>query len=428
MHPFMSVALAVGIAWAVPTAAAAAQRTSASVAANPAHLTPAEAVARALEVSPRVASAVARLRATEGELTQAGALPNPELGVEVENFGGSGTVRGFRSAETTLGLSQPVELGGKRAARINAARASQRAAEHDLAAVRLDLSREVRVAFTEAVAATEEVRLAEERVRLAREVERSVVARVEAGREPPLQSNRSQIARRQAEVDLEGTRRRAGVARRQLTRLVGPESAALDLDTTWFARVDTLPLQIPEDALPVGTPDLLRREADVLRGRAELEVERRRAIPDVTVSAGVRRFRESDDTAFIAGVSIPIPVFNRNRGAIASAGARMAGAESDLAAERLELSGRLGAVQARLLTAQDNAIALKESIVPTAERAFTIATEGYRQGKFSYLEVLDAQRTLFDARRDLTSALATYHDTAAELDRLTRTAVDGVEK
>ena len=106
----------------------------------------------------------------------------------------------------------------------------------------------------------------------------------------------------------------------------------------------------------------------------------------------------------------------------------MAGAESDLAAERLELSGRLGAVRARLLTAQDNAIALKESIVPTAERAFTIATEGYRQGKFSYLEVLDAQRTLFDARRDLTSALATYHDTTAELDRLTRTAVDGVEK
>lgn len=427
MRPFMSLALAVGIAWALP-AAAAGQRTSASVAANPAYLTPADAVARALEVSPRIASAVARFRATEGELSQAGALPNPELGIEVENFGGSGDVRGFRSAETTLGLSQSVELGGKRAARINAARASQKAAEYDLAAARLDLSREVRVAFTEAVAASEEVRLAEERVRLAREVERSVIARVEAGREPPLQVNRAQIARRQAEVDLEGTRRRAGVARRQLTTLVGQESAGLDLDTSWFVRVAPLPLQVPEDAVPIETPDLLRREADVLRGRAELEVERRRAIPDVTLSAGVRRYRESDDTAFVAGISIPIPVFSRNRGAIASASARVTAAEADLAAERLELGGRLGAVRARLLTAQDNAIALKESIVPTAERAFTIATEGYRQGKFSYLEVLDAQRTLFDARRDLTSALATYHETTAELDRLTRTALDGVEK
>src|SRR3546814_28834 len=181
----------------------------------------------------------------------------------------------------------------------------------------------------------------------------------------------------------------------------------------------------PPEVMPETTVNLLRREADIRRSQAELEVERSRAVPDLTVSAGVRQFHETDDSAFLVGVSIPIPVFDRNRGAIQRAGAELVAAEAELAAERLELFTGITAARARLATARDNAVALRSSILPKAEKAFSFAQEGYRQGKFSYLEVLDAQRTLFEARRELIDALQAFHDGRAEFDRLAGTPPKG---
>src|SRR3546814_16879005 len=105
--------------------------------------------------------------------------------------------------------------------------------------------------------------------------------------------------------------------------------------------------------MPETPVNLLRRNADVLRSRAELELERSQAIPDLTLSAGVRQFRETDDSAFLVGVSIPIPVFDRNRGAIERAGAEVVAAEADLAAERLELFTGIPADRARLIAARE---------------------------------------------------------------------------
>ena len=415
-----AAALAIGIAWAPAVGAQQPPTAAPSPGPSPAILTPEAAVARALEVAPSAAAAAARLDAAAGTLDQARALPNPEFGVEVENFRGSGPFSGFDSIETTYGLSQIIELGGKRGARMDAARAARLAARHDLAAAQLDLIREVQTVYAEAVAAERTVGLAEERVRLAREVERSIQARVEAGRETAVQQSRAEIARRQAEVALDQVRRRAAAGRQALGGLIGLEPAALRLDGTWLGRLDVPPPRA--DAVPAGTADLLRREADLLRSRAELDVERSRGIPDVTVSAGVRRFHETDDSAFLVGVSIPIPVFNQNRGAIARARAEVTAAEAELAAARIDLARRVTAARANLDAARDTAAALQAQIIPVAEQAFAFAQEGYRQGKFSYLEVLDAQRTLFDAQRDLIDALQGFHTARADLERLSAAA------
>ncbi len=420
MHRAMSVVLAMGIAWTVLAAVAeeppAATRPPVS-ASFP--LTRKAAVARALEVSPRLGAAAARLRARDGDVMQAGVYPNPEANVELENFQGNGPYEGFDSLEATYSLSQRIELGGKRSRRIAAAEAGRVAARHGLSAIQLDIVRDVRVAFTEAVAADEAVRLAEERVRLAREFERSAKARVDAGREPTVQLSRAGIVRLQAQTELERSRRWSVVARNQLAALVGLPAAEIKLDTGWFKRLGPLPKAA--EVAPLGTPDILRSEAEVARGRAELEVERRLALPDLTVSAGVRRFHDGDDTALVAGASIPIPVFDRNQGAVVRAREGVAAAEAELAAQRLELDTRLTGARARLFSARNAAASLQNKIVPTAEQAFTFASDGYRQGKFSYLEVLDAQGTLADARRDLTDALQVYHDATADLDRLSGT-------
>lgn len=422
MRLHFAAALAIGIASGL---AAAAQEPSAFSSPHrplPSILTPDEAVSRALERAPSAAAAAARLRAAESNVAQAGVWPNPEFALEIENFQGTGSYRGIDSVEATYGLSQKIELGGKRGSRVDVAQAARTAAGYDLSAAQLNLIREVWRAFTEAVVAEAQVGLAEKRIDLAREVERSVRARVDAGREPLVQQNRAEIALRQAELALERARRETSVARQVLTSLTGIEAGAR-LESSWFDRTD-LPAPFP-DALPEGAVSLLRREADVLRSRAELELERSQAVPDLTLSAGVRQFRETDDSAFLVGISIPIPVFDRNRGAIERAGAEVVAAEAELAAERLELFTGISSARAKLTTARDNAAALRETILPKAEQAFSFAQKGYRQGKFSYLDVLDAQRTLFEARRELIEVLQSFHDARADLGRLTGMPLKG---
>lgn len=423
MRTQVAAALAMVFAWA-PTAGAqqspAAEPSTLSP-TSPSVLTPETAIARALEVAPRTAAAAARLRAAGGAVDQADVMPNPEVSATLDNFKGSGPYSGYRGSEATYSLSQTIELGGKRGARVDAAQAARSTAGFDLAGAKLDLVRDVRQAFAEAVAAEAAVTLAEEQLRLAGEVERSTQARLEAGREAPIQLNRAEIARRQAQLGLDQAKRRAGAARQVLAGLTGVGQAGVRLEDSWFRDID--------DAAPVAaggdSTDLMRRQSEVRRSRAELEVERSKAIPDVTVSGGFRRFREGRDNAFLVGISVPIPVFDQNRGAIARARAEVVAAEADLAAERIDQDRRVTAARVNQDAARESATTLQEKIIPTAEQAFAAAQEGYRQGKFSYLEMLEAQRTLFETRRDLIDTLQGFHNARAELERLTATAEGG---
>lgn len=409
-----AVALAMSIAGAP---AAWAQNTPAAVPTlSPTQtlLTPDTAIALALDHAPRGAAARARLDAAGAAVDQADTSPNPEIGFELENFSGSGPYRDFRSSERTYSLSQTIELGGKRGRRTDAARAARDGAAVDLTLARLDLARDVRLAFSEAVAASRQVALTQDGLRLAVAVQDAIKARVEAGREAPIQASRADITRRQAQLALDQANRRLTIARQTLAGLIGLSPAAIALDEGWFTRIDA-------DAGATGGDgaDLRRRQADVARGRADLSVEQAKVIPDVTLSAGFRQFREDGENAFLMGVSVPIPIFDSNRGAIAKARADLVAAEADLAAERIDLDRRTHAARANLAAARDTARTLQDSIIPTAEQAFGLANEGYAQGKFAYLEVLEAQRTLVDARTDLINALQGFHDARAELDRLT---------
>jgi cobalt-zinc-cadmium efflux system outer membrane protein len=409
-----AVALAILIAgapaaWAQTTPAAAPPLSQ-----IPTVLTPDTAIALALDHAPRGLAARARLDAAGGAVDQADTSPNPEIGFELENFSGSGPYRDFRSSERTYSLSQTIELGGKRGRRTDAARSVRDGAAADLALARLDLARDVRLALSEAVAATRQVALTQDGLRLAVAVLDGIKARVEAGREAPIQASRADITRRQAQLALDQANRRLTIARQTLAGLTGLPPGALTLSEDWFTRIDA------DDPVPTGDgADLRRRQADVARGRAELSVERAKSIPDVTLSAGFRQFREDGENAFLMGVSVPIPIFDSNRGAIAKARADLVAAEADLAAESIDLDRRTHAARANLAAARDTARTLQDSIIPTAEQAFALADEGYAQGKFAYLEVLEAQRTLVDARTDLINALQGFHDARAELDRLT---------
>lgn len=382
-------------------------------------LTLQQAIDKAIGNAPRLKSAEAALGASRGERMQADALPNPEIGLEAENFTGSGPYSGFDSSEVTLGVSQTIELGGKRGSRQAAAEQGLRLRGFDYEAERLDLIRDVTIAYAEAVAAQEELKLAAEQKELAADLLKEVNERVGAAREPLIQRSKAEITASTSAFAHERAEREFTHAQHTLASLWGGhhETFALDRESLFALTPPKTEAEV-ETALDAN-PNLKRWEAEKARSSALLELEKAQSIPDPRISVGVRDFRGTGDQALMAGISIPIPVFNRNQGNIEKARHEVVKAESDAAATKL--TARNSAFQAHedMINAYRQADILKSSILPAAEKAFRLAREGYRAGKFAYLEVLDSQRTLFETRAQYIAALRDYHKARAETERLT---------
>lgn len=393
---------------------------------------PEQAVAAALAGSPALRGADASRQAVRGDALQAPLRPNPEATVLGEGFGGlggSGELRGARGLETTLGVVQRVELGGKRAARIGLADRSLDVAGLEFEAARLDLARDAVAALAEAVAAARTVGVEQDRVRLAAETLRVARGRVEAGKEPLLQVRRAEVARATAEVAAERARREAEVALRNLAVLLGAPRAELAPRQAWFDDVGPAPRPpVPADPLArmAANPDLARLDAAVAQQRANLSLQRANAVPDVTVSGNVRRYEANrGETAFVASLGIPVPISDRNQGGIARAQAELLRAEAEADRGRLALAAALTSAERRTELAWRSVQDLRRVALPAAEQAANFAAGGFAEGKFGFLEVLDAQRALSDARAQLNDALREFHARRAEAERL-RGRVPGV--
>ena len=384
---------------------------------GPPPLTLTQAVDEAMTNSPRVASANATINAAKGGLRQAGAYANPSLGIEGENIGGNGQYKGFDSAEITYGLSQQIMLGGKVSAREEAATKQLTIAKLDAAITRLDVERDVKQAFATAVAAQESLRLSQDALSIAQQELKSVSRRVAEAASPLIQRSKAQVTLATAQFNVEQARQDEVAARTQLATLLGRPTLHETLDTSSFFDVSE-PSNSKDDAVE-RTPDMLRLQLMEDRAKALLDIEKSNAVPDPVVSLGVRELRQTDDQAFVLGLSIPLPVMNSNRGNIAQARAEVTRTASDQQSARLELLQRYQVAKTALRTAFIKATSYNSTVLPAAEDAFKLSRQGYGAGKFQYLEVLDAQRTLFGARAEYMAALRDYHMRKAEVERLT---------
>jgi len=387
--------------------------------AAPAVLVLDQAVAWALEHSPVLGASRSRADAATASRSQAGALPNPEVSIEAENIYGDGPYDGTDNAEITYGIEQLVELPGKRGNRVRMAESEKTRIHFERDAAQLDLIRDVTIAYAELVTAQKELSLLEEERALAAEVRDSVAAKVDAGKEPPIQRNKAQIELSSSEIALERARRAETAKKQALAALLGGDIG------NFTVQADSLPT--PEEPellenylarLPQ-TPDVKGLEATVAQAQAALSLEKANAFPDPTLSFGVKEFREDDTQAFVAGVSLPIPVFNMNRAGIARAGHELNATAMDHRGGQLALESALAGVYGDFVSAYREAGVLHTTVLPGAEQAFAFARDGYEAGKFGYLEVLDAQRTLFDARRQYNEAVLDYHRQRAVIERMT---------
>lgn len=380
-----------------------------------------DAITRAIESAPRLKASAASMKAAKGVHEQAGYWPNPRIGFEAEDVAGSGQFSGISGAEITYGVTQQIEIAGKRSNRVAAAEQGVALSQMDMNIERLNLIRDVHVAYADAIAAQETLRLAEERKELAEQLYKTVKQRVDAAREPEIQQSKAKIGVSTSSFNLARAEREFKHAKHVLSSLWAGHEDNYHLADTHFYALKAPPTEHEVEALLDKTPDLKRWEVEHQRRKALADLEESQAIPDPEVAVGVRDLRGPDEQAFMVGLSIPIPVFNANQGNIARARNEALQIESQGRDAELTLRNEVFQHLEELINAYEQAKTLKGDIIPSAEKAFSLAREGYQAGSFPYLEVLDAQRTLFEVKENYVEALKAYHTASANVERLTTT-------
>lgn len=387
-----------------------------------------QALELALEHNPELKVSSLDVSAAQAARLQASLRPNPELEVEVEEVGGAGNRSGFDGAETTVAVAQPIETAQKRSRRTALASLEEELAEWDYKARRLDVIRDVTEAFAAVLSWQQRLALAEDVVRIAEQANNAVAQRVEAGRDSPIELTKSSVALAAARIEPERARRALESAKRTLAATWGANVAGFDSVTGEFDNIAPVPANSDMGRLVKQNPDVARWDTEIERSRSALELAKARAAPDVTLSGGLRRFNETDDSAAVFGVSIPLPVSDRNQGEIRRATYLLARAEQSGKAALVRILAELEEAVQRLASAYVEVTALKNDVLPGAQSSFEAVSEGYRDGKFDYLQVLDAQRTLVEARSRYVESLAEYHETRAAVERLIGQPLDGPER
>ena len=368
---------------------------------------------------PSVAAATAGVDAATAARRVAGLRPNPELQAQVENIGGTGVYKGLRSSETTVGVSLPLELGGKRPARVALATARLTRAQVQSEIARADLRLRITQLYIEAAAAERRAEVLSEQAAIANNAFRVSSERVKAGDVGPIEQQRADVLRINAQVAAESAARQAQAARANLETLLSAPVTG-PLDRAWFERIDGYGPPRPIEV--EGTLALAAAEADVRTADAQVRVARSLRVPDLTVSTFARRLEATNDTAAVVGISIPIPFFNNGSAFVAQSRSEQTQAIALRNLAVIDTRQQIASAQTEVANAAATARAAGGPGLAAAQEAARIARIGWTQGKFDQIALLDAERTLSQTRQTYVDALAAYHDAQARLDRLTTPA------
>nr|CAA67082.1 czcC [Cupriavidus metallidurans CH34] len=357
-----------------------------------------------------LSAAAKELDSTEGGIMQARVIPNPELKTLVED-----TRKSTRTSTAQMNI--PIRLAASARLVSMPRKGTRELAQATLAGVRGDIRAQVIESFFSVLIAQERVKLATGSADIAARGAQAA-SRVAAGKISPVDETKARVEQANAELELAEATASLQSARQALTALWGNASPQ-------FAEA-----QGNLDALPSRpAPELLQKELEnsplVAASRAELDrrqalvgVERSRQYPDLTVSLGAKRDTEANRNMAVIGVAIPLPIFDRNQGNLYSAIRQADKAQDEYLANRISLTRNLLMASNQLSVSRASAQTLKQTVLPGAEQAFNAATIGFEAGKFNYLDVLDAQRTLFQARIRYLGVLGQTYQAATTIDRI----------
>lgn len=370
-----------------------------------------QALQWAQENNPNMAAANWQVDISQAERRQAGLIPNPELSWEVEDTRSD-------TRTTTVQLTQPIELGGKRGARIEVAQRGIDIATLGLEQYRNGLRAEVIQAFYGALQAGMRVELAEQSRQIAQRALAIAQGRVKAGKVSPIELTRAQV--QLAELELESTRaqRDRRIAEDRLQLVMGQRSVTELHPQGDATRLPEVPATSRLLSALAASAELRSAQTTIDQQEAAFALEKTQRIPDLNVSVGSQYSAADRERVNLVGLSMPLPLFNRNQGNILAA-ARRADQSRDLRnAAELRLRNDIQAAAAQWQSAQVEIRAFESTILPSAQQAVDSTARGFEMGKFAFLDVLDAQRTLIQSRAQYIQSLAAATDSWVQLERV----------
>ena len=386
---------------------------------RPAPLTLPEALRRAEARHPLFAGWRERERAADGRRIQAGARPSPEVSIEVENVLGSGSLSGVSAAETTLGLSQLIERGALRDLRIETATAEQALLRDGFEIARLDQRAEVARRFVHVLSDQAQLALTREATQLAQDTLAEVERRVRAARAPLAEASRAQVALERTRLEEEHAEHELLSSRRHLAAASG--SAEVD-----FGLAQGELLELPEvasfEALLASVqsaPDLVRFASETRLRESELRLVQARQLRPLTLGAGLRRLEERDDLGLVFSASLPLFGAARVQGQAQEAAARVAQLGPDRERVLLQQQAQLYALWQELQHARVEHEAQRDRVVPAMERALRQTEDAWRRGRYSLLELREAQTEWLAQRRHLIRSATEFHEHHLDIQRLT---------
>ena len=385
---------------------------------NGAPLTLQDAVARTLQFSPDLQVFGYELTAQDGRTRQAGAAPNPELVIDVEDAFGTGSRRGVSAMQTTISLRQVLERGAL-LRRVAVASEGRNLLDAELAEKRLDAASEAARRFIQVLSDQARLQLTHEASVLAEKTVEAASLRVQAAKVPQAELGRAQAALARSRLEHEDVEHELLTSRRQLAALWGDTEAAFGEAQ---GQLSQLPALAPYESLSArirSNPSLLKFSSEARLREAEVKLAEQRRKPAWTVTAGLRRFEAGNDVAAVVGLSIPLPFRDRGEGTIATSLALLEQVDASRSATEVRVLTQLFELFQELQHARHVADTLDSEVLPRVQSALKQTEYAYERGRYSYLELVAAQRELLEVKRARIQAAVDAYGYATEIDRLT---------
>jgi cobalt-zinc-cadmium efflux system outer membrane protein len=370
-----------------------------------------QAVAKALDAAPLLRADEAAIAAARAGKAQADVRPNPSVTVEAENFVGTGPYSVLRRAEVTATYSQPIERGGKRAARVALAERDISVASASADVTRLELAASVQRSFLDILIAQQIEAIAEQQLSIEQGLQSEALRRVRGYKDPLFVETRAAARVAQARIALEQSRAKLRNARNALASFWGGNGDDLAVDGELMLGGN--------QKTGLAEADQALEEARVARASAAVTVEQTRKTQDYTINGGTRFIKGTNDVALVAGISIPLGRFDRNQGNIERAQAERLRLELTAEANRLKRLRALASLGAEADRALSRARAIKSEVYPRAAKTLAQVREGYNRGGFSFRDIQDAADAIIRAQDNWLAAMIEYRDLQTEIDRLT---------
>lgn len=383
----------------------------------------------ALTRNPAVSSAEGLIDQQRGQQTAAGAYPNPtvtgNVGYGMIRDSGRAEIGPFLDRQTltegNVNIGQPFEWPSMRSARQKIAKAGVATAQAGLSEARLNLTAQVKVAFYDLLLAQQDAMLARQNLDIVEGVTRIVKARVKSGEAPQFESIKAEVEVLKARQQLTRAENSVRVNRVIVDTLtVGALGPAFAIQGDFAGMPKELRIDRLVGRMMDEHPTIQRLLQSVEQSDWKIEFERQARVPNITVNGSY--WREIGREAYQGGLSVPLPLWYRRQGEIASSLGTKRREEAELLRARNELARGIHQHYQDARTTADLIEVFDKGLLRQAQEALRLAQFSFQQGASSLLEVFDAQRVQRQIQMDYAQA---RYELSVSLTRL-ELAVGGV--